>query len=76
MFVSEFEKLLASITKKRSDFTVIVGDFNVRSTTWLSGDISTTEGTNIEALTSYHRFEQVINEPTPILPNSASCIQC
>ena len=77
MFVSEFEKLLASITKKRSDFTVIVGDFNVRSTTWWSDDITTTEGTsNIEALTSYHGFEQVINEPTPILPNSASCIQC
>ena len=63
--------------KKRSDFTVIVGDFNVRSTTWWSDDITTTESTsNIEALTSYHGFEQVINEPAPILPNSASWIQC
>ena len=40
----------------------------------MSGDIITTEGSNIEALTSYHGFEQVINEPTHILPNSASCI--
>ena len=34
MFLNEFEKLLASVTKKGSDFTVTVGDFNVRSTTW------------------------------------------
>ena len=74
MFLNEFEKLLASTTKKRSDFTVKVGDFNVRSITWWSGDITTTEGTNIEALTSYHGFEQVINGPTHILPNSASSI--
>ena len=66
--------LLATITKKWSDFAVIVGDSNVRSTTWWSGDITTTAGTNIEALTSYHGFEQVINEQTHILPNSPSCI--
>ena len=73
-FLYEFEKLLSILAQKRSDFTVIVGDFNARSTTWWSGDITNIEGTNIEALTSYHGFEQVINEPTHILPNSASCI--
>ena len=74
MFLNEFEKLLASVTKKGSDFTVTVGDFNVRSTTWWSGDITTTEGTNTEPLTSCHWFEQVINEPTHILSNSAESI--
>ena len=49
-----------SITKKRTNFTIIVGDFNDRSTTWW--------------LTSYHRFEKVINEPAQFLPKSASCI--
>ena len=73
IFLREFEKLLFSITKKRTDFTTIVADFNARSTTWWSGDITTTEGTNIEALTSCHGFEQVINEPLCILPSSASC---
>ena len=33
-FLKEFEKLLSSATKKKSDFTLIVGDFNARSTTW------------------------------------------
>ena len=46
MFLDEFEKLLASITKKRFDFTVIIvgaGDFNVRSTTsHLLGDTTAT----------------------------------
>ena len=73
-FLKEFGKLLSSITKKRTDFTIIVGDFNARSTTWWSGDTTTAEGTNIAPLTSYRGFEQVINEPTHILPNSASCI--
>ena len=74
MFLNELEKLLASITKKRSDCAVIVGDFNVRSTTWWVGDIITTVCTNTEALTFYHGFEQVINELTHILQYSASCI--
>ena len=73
-FRKEFEKLLSSITKKRTDFTIIVGEFNARSTTWWSGDITTTEGINIEALTSYHGSEQVINELTHILLSSASWI--
>ena len=67
-----FHKEFSSITKKRTDCTIIVGDFNARSTTWWYGDITITEGTNIKALTFYHGFEQVINERTHILPNSVS----
>ena len=73
-FLKEFDKLLTNITKKRSDFVIVNGAFHAKSTTWWSGDTTTAEGTNIEALTSYHGFEQVINEPTHILPNSSSCI--
>ena len=75
IFLKEFEKLLTNITKK-SDFVIINGDFNAQSTTWWSGDTNNVEGTNIEALTSFHglyKFVQ-INEPTHILPNSSSCI--
>ena len=62
------------LLKKGTSFTITLGDFNARSTTWWYGDITITEGANIEASTSYHEFEQVINEPTRIIPNSASCI--
>ena len=72
IFLKEFEKLLTNIIKK-SDFVIIHGDFNAKSTTWWSGDTNNVEDNNIEALTSYHAFVQVINEPTHILPNSSSC---
>ena len=55
-FLGEFEKLLSNFTKQRTDLTIIVGDFNARS-----NNTTTTESTNIEVLTSYHEFEQVIN---------------
>ena len=42
-------------------------------TIWVLSKIKI-EVTNIEPLTSYHGFEQVINEPTHILSNSAVCI--
>ena len=55
-FLGEFEKLLSNFTKQRTDLTIIVGDFNARS-----NNTTTTESTNIEVLTSYHEFEQVLN---------------
>ena len=77
MILKSFLKNLKNyllILPKKSDFVIINGDFNAKSTTWWSGDTNNVEGTNIEALTSYHGFVQVINEPTHILPNSSSCI--
>ena len=56
-FLKKFDKLLTNITKTRSDFVIVNADFNAKSTTWWSGDTNTAEGTNIEALTSYHGFE-------------------
>ena len=73
-FFKEFKKLLSSITEKAADYIIIVGEFSAISTTRWSRDTTTTEGANIEALTSYQGFEQVINKPTHFLPNSASCI--
>ena len=65
---------IVQLARFRIDFTVVVGDFNARSTNWWSGDVTPTKSTNIEALISYHAFEQVLNEPTHILPNSATYI--
>ena len=41
------------VSLKKTDFTIVVGDFNARSTIWWSGDTTSTEGTNIGTLTSY-----------------------
>ena len=53
---------------------LVTGDFNVRSSSWWSDDIDTVEGTRLESITSYYGLHQIINEPTHILPSSASCI--
>ena len=71
-FLKNLKNYLLKLPKK-SDFVIINGDFNAKSTTWWSGETNNVEGTSIEALTSYHGFVQFINEPTHILPNS-SCI--
>ena len=55
-------------------FTIILGDFNARSSSWWSSDTTTIEGTRIEALTSLYGLQQIISDPTHILPSSSSCI--
>ena len=54
-------------------FTVILDDANARSSSWRKEN-KTTEGTQLEALTSLHNFDQLISEPTHILFHFSSCI--
>ena len=41
---------------------------------WWQNDNNTSEGTKIDALTSYHGLHQIMSQPTHILANSSSCI--
>ena len=73
-FLSGFEDMLSSILFSKSQFTVILGDFNARSSTWWSNDITNINGTLIDSLTTTHGFKQLISDATHILPQSTSCI--
>ena len=66
--------MLCEITSFKPDFSIILGDFNARSNSWWIGDIETSEGSGINALTTSYGFQQLISEPTHILNNSSSCI--
>ena len=55
-------------------FVLITGDFNVRSTNWWKNDLPTSEGTQVDSLTTSYGLSQVISDRTHILPNSSSCI--
>ena len=59
----------------KSSFTAILGDFNARSSSWLSNDI-TNPGNSIliDSLTTTHGFKKLIFDATHILPQSLSCI--
>ena len=73
-FLSGFEDMLSSILFSKSQFTVILGDFNARLSTWWSNDITNLNGTLIDSLTTTHGFKQLISDATHILPQSTSCI--
>ena len=74
LFLTNLEQLLGEINKRKPYLSIITGDFNARSSSWWSEDINTTEGLNLFSLTSSNSFYQLINEPTHIQGNSASCI--
>ena len=49
VFLNSFDNLLNIVDKSSSLFTVILGDFNARSTSWWVDDKTTTVGTCLEA---------------------------
>ena len=57
---------MESITQKNPFLTVVIGDFNARSSKWWTDNKSTQEGLKIENLRSQFSLSQVINEPTHI----------
>ena len=52
----------------------MLGDFNAKSSSWYDKDATSPEGLQIESLTSFYGFSQLITSPTHILLNSNSRI--
>ena len=73
-FLSNFEVLIKTISNQKDAISIIMGDFNARSSNWCKYDISNNEGVQIHSVTSIHGLEQLIYKPTHILSNSWSCI--
>ena len=66
---NNFLNKLKSITQNNPFLTVVIGDFNARSSKWWTDDKTTQEGLKIENLLSQFSLSQVINEPTHISQN-------
>ena len=73
-FLSGFEDMLSSVLFSKSQFTVILGDFNGRSSKWWSNDITNPNSTITDFLTTTHGFKQLISDATYILPQSSYCV--
>ena len=73
-FLLHFEKLLNYATSSNGLFTIILDDFNARSSIWWTKDKTTTESTQLESLTTVHGFHQLISQATHLLPQSSPCI--
>ena len=62
------------IANKNPFLIVVLGDFNTKMQAWYQNNITTFEGCKIDIETSKFGLSQIIEEPTHILSNSASCI--
>ena len=52
-------------------FVLITGDFNITSINSWKNDLSTSESTQVDSLTTSYSLSQIISDPTHILPNSS-----
>ena len=73
-FLTNFEHLLSDISARKPSVSVILGNFNARSTSWWSNGIDSFESTKLFSLSTLNGFHQIISEPTHIQRNSSSCI--
>ena len=73
-YLSGFEQLLINIEGFKPNFTVLRGNFNACSRSWWASNTNTPEGMQLDALTSSYGLQQLVNEPTHLLPSSSSCI--
>ena len=54
--------------------TVMIGDFNAKSKDWCSINITSSEVSELDFLTSQFGLSEIIEEPTHQLDNSRSCM--
>ena len=73
-FINNSELNLDSIMTNNPFLTVILGDFNAKSSLRYNNDITTYEGSKIDGVTSQFGLQQKIKETTHISGDSSSCI--
>ena len=69
-FQHNLDKILSVAKQLGLTFFIILGDFNMKSNTWWTHDITTNDEVQIESFTSTYGLPQLILDPTHILPNS------
>ena len=73
-FANNFELNLVAATATNTFLFIFLGDFNPKSNLWFKGDKATYKDSKIDGIISAFGLQQVINEPTHTIVNSAYCI--
>ena len=73
-FSNKFTELCNAIKLKKPYMSIFVGDFNAHSSTWWSGDKNDYFGTHLDQVFDSEGLHQLVNKPTYLVGNSASCI--
>ena len=66
-FIDNLEKLTLDIYSRKTDFVLMIGDFNAKSCNWSISDTTTPEGAQLKSFASLYGIKQLISEPTHIL---------
>ena len=72
--INNLELNLDSFMVNNPFLTVILGDFNAKSSFWYNNDITTNEGSKIDGVTSQFGLQQIIKELTHFIGDSSSCM--
>ena len=73
-FINNLEYNLDSVMVNNPFLTVVLGDFNAKTSLWYNNDITTYEGSKIDGVTSQFGLQQIIKEPTRFISGSLLCI--
>ena len=74
-FNSNFDLLLSNINYNHPTCSVIIGDFNAKSSKWCNSDESNKEDIELDNITTSAGYSQLINEPTHFVNKTSSCIE-
>ena len=73
-FADNLDLNLDTISKNNPFLIVLLGNLNAKSSKWYKNGGTSYESTKIDCMTSQFGMQQLVNEPTHILPPSSSCI--
>ena len=73
-FINHLQTTLNQFQAEKPRMIILTGNFNCRSSQWLSQDVEHPEGTALDELIETNNFYQLINEPTNIRNEGMSCI--
>ena len=74
-FNSNLDLLLSNINDNHPTCSIIIGDFNAKSSKWCNSDKSNRAGIELDNITTSAGYSQLINEPKHFVNKTSFCIE-
>ena len=75
LFRQSWEETIINTNDCSPTIAIYIVVFNARNSEWWNGDSTNLQCTELSELAAKYNLNQIIDSPTRILPNSASCIE-
>ena len=73
-FCSNLDPLLSNINNNHPNCSILIGDFNAKSSKWCSSDKDNKAGCELDNITTSACYSQMIDKSTHFINESSSCI--